>query len=132
VNRLRLNRLPSSFYEVSSELVRGLQRALFRVKNNPRNVAPRTVVESDFLNGYTMVSNDGADRVRVAINVEPLLDMSSNLALTHWDASAPAVGLILQGGCRQSKRPYPSSVARATLATVKPPRNRRTRLREDV
>jgi hypothetical protein len=79
-----------------------------------------------------MVSNDGADRVVVAINVEPLLDMSSNLALTHSDVSAPAVGLILQGGRRKSKRPSPCDVAYATLATVQPPRDLRTRLRKDV
>lgn len=121
-----------AFNEIQSQLVRRAQGARFRLKNNTSDIAARTVVDRNLFDAHSVSADDGADRVIPALEGKTLFHVSSNLCLIHSHDSVRGGVLILQGADRQSKHHARSNSAPTTLATVKPPRDRRTRLRPDT
>lgn len=120
-----------AFNEVQCQLVGRLQRARLRVEDDATDVAPRAVIDRDLLDAHPTVAGDGTHGVTAVLKAEPLLTAPSGLLLPHLQGSACLAALILQGD-DHSNQPRQFGGEKATLATVKPPRNRRTRLREDI
>lgn len=121
-----------AFNKIQSQLVRRAQGARFGLKKNTSDIAARTAVDRNLFDAHPVSADDGADRVIPALEDKTLFNVLSNLCLIHSHDSVRGGVVILQGADRQSKHHARSNFAPTTLATVKPPRDLRTRLREDV
>lgn len=123
-----------TFYEVESELVRGFQRTRFRVENYTRNVASAAAIERHLLNGHAASANDEADGVAASIQGKAPYNVAANVVLAHWMPSVYVGFLILHSADAASKEATTDCSrgiqreAPVTLATVKPPRDLRTKV----
>lgn len=117
--------------EIQCQLVGRLQRVRLRVEDDASYVAPGAVFDCDLLHANPAVASDGTHGVTTVLKAEPLLTAPSGLLPPHLQDSAYLAASILQGD-DYAKQPKQLGGEKATLATVTPPRNRRTRLREDV
>ncbi len=120
-----------AFNEIQCQLVGRLQRVRLRVEDDASYVAPRAVFDCDLLHANPAVAGDGTHGVTTVLKAEPLLTAPSGLLPPHLQDSDYLAASILQGD-DYAKQPRQLGGEKATLATVTPPRNRRTRLREDV
>jgi len=120
-----------AFNEIKGQLMRRLQRTGLRVKDDTSDVASGAVFDRDLLHAHPLVASDCAHGVTTVFKAEPLLTAPSDVLLTHLQSSVCLAALILQGD-DYVEQPRQFGSERATFSTVKPPRNRRTRLREDV
>lgn len=120
-----------AFNEIKGKLMRRLQRTGLRLKDDTSDVAPGAIFDHDLLHAHAAVAGDGTHSVTTALKAEPLLAAPSCLLLAHLQGFAWLTALILQGN-DHADQPSQLGGEKATLATVKPPRNRRTRLRPDT
>lgn len=110
--------------QIPGQLVRGGERFVFGIKDDARNVTAHTAVQCYLFNGRTVALADETHDVCTLGESKALLIVPPRFCPFHALHLRRQVQLILQSPDRDSK------YQPVTLATVVPPRDLRTQVRE--